>query len=189
MFSFQIPISCEAYSGLKFRIKSDRSFNFVVKMQNVQVNPKVSEESWNNPPTYSQVNAWQEITFNFTEAVQAGVFNRISLLPAAYQNKGAFTFYIDDVELIRKDIPNSLNRVFDKPFSIYPTVVSDVLNIEAPGEEHTLVSIHTLTGQPVYSSRIKGSGQIAAGELGVKGMLFVRLANSRQQAVEKVIFQ
>jgi hypothetical protein len=191
-FKFTEKIDIADYSGLKFKVYSEeKKFNFVFVLYDRSgptastVNANVSD--WNTKPAVTQLGAWEEITYTLSSALSTGNYNHLDILPATYQNLGAFTFYIDDVRLIKKEAspPTEMNHPSSSAVNIYPAVTSDILNIDIP--EAAAVNIYTLTGQLVYQNVLSGSQQISVADFNAKGVLFVQVANAGFSKVQKVI--
>ncbi len=91
------------YTGIKLRVKSSDmgTFSFVFKLENTLTG--IIAQDWTTYPQYSGNGTWQEVILPI-EAFQDGQYNRLTIVPAAYENKPAFSFYIDEIALIGKNI-------------------------------------------------------------------------------------
>lgn len=91
------------YSGVKLRVRSYNvgNFSFVLKLENTNTGASVSD--WVTRPSYNANGVWQEVVLPL-DRFQEGEFNRITLLPAPYESKPAFSFYVDEIALVNRNI-------------------------------------------------------------------------------------
>lgn len=94
------------YSGIKIRVKSANigTFSFVYKLENTSTGTSVSD--WETYPKYNANGQWQDVILPL-DRLSDGQFNRISLVPGAYESIPAFSFYIDEIALVNKNVNSS----------------------------------------------------------------------------------
>lgn len=105
-FNLNNPFTKSVYSGIKLRVKSSNmgTFSFVYKLENTLTG--ASSSDWETYPKYNANGQWQEVILPLNK-LQDGQFNRITLVPAAYEYKSAFSFYIDEIALVDKNVNSS----------------------------------------------------------------------------------
>ncbi|MBD8388547.1 hypothetical protein [Dysgonomonas sp. BGC7] len=105
-FNLNNPFTKSVYSGIKLRVKSSNmgTFSFVYKLENTLTG--ASSSDWETYPKYNANGQWQEVILPM-DKLQDGQFNRITLVPAAYEYKSAFSFYIDEIALVDKNVNSS----------------------------------------------------------------------------------
>ncbi len=129
----------------KMKVNSPKACTVLIKLEDAANAATVKEVQVNT----TQVNAWEELAFDFTGAASA-TYNKITLFFDFGATSGN-TFYFDDLCFV-PDISTGIaegTSVFKK-LNIYPNPANDVLNIEnsRPIEE---VHIHNVAGQEVES--------------------------------------
>ncbi|MCL1938664.1 MAG: cellulase family glycosylhydrolase [Candidatus Azobacteroides sp.] len=95
------------FTGIKLKIKgvnASSSFAFAFKLENTASG--VVTQDWTTYPRYSGAGSWLDVTIPIT-GLQQGSYNRLTFIPAPYENLGAFSFYIDDVTLISNNVNSS----------------------------------------------------------------------------------
>jgi hypothetical protein len=175
-------INTATHDKVNFRVLATQAFTINYEKLEDKTNSAVNQ-SLGLYPAYTTPNEWQELSMDIS-AVTSNTYNKIVLFPEAWQSKPAFTFYIDDIKLVKKgltsvvDIENANNSL------IHYSSLQNSLSIKCNGDG--LVELITLTGVVTKSFNIHGNTTIEFDGIN-KGIYFVRLNNSGRQYIRKII--
>ena len=126
---------------------------------------------------------WQELSMDIS-TITSNTYDKIVLFPEAWQSKPAFTFYIDDIILVKKDIAavNDVNSGVKS--SIFYSSAQNNLSVKCNGTG--LVELITVTGVVIKSVNIHEDSVIELSGI-TNGVYFVRLKNSEGQDIQKIL--
>ena len=116
-------------------------------------------------------------------AVTSNTYDKIVLLAEAWQSKPAFTFYIDDIKLMKKGL-TAVEIASDSKTSMYYSSLQNTLNIKC--DRAGLLELITLTGVVTKSVNIHGDTTLKLSDI-QNGVYIVRLKNSGTRVVQKII--
>ena len=134
-------------------------------------------------PAYTTPNQWQTLTMDIS-AVTSNTYSNIVLFAEAWQSKPAFTFYIDDITLLKKGLVSVVDIASDSKTSMYYSSLQNTLNIKCDGDG--LLELITLTGVATKSVNIQGNTTLELSGIN-NGVYLVRLKNSGRQDIQKII--
>ena len=117
-------------------------------------------------------------------AVTSNTYSNIVLFAEAWQSKPAFTFYIDDITLLKKGLVSVVDIASDSKTSMYYSSLQNTLNIKCDGDG--LLELITLTGVVTKSVNIQGNTTLELSGIN-NGVYLVRLKNSGRQDIQKII--
>ena len=106
-FNLNSTINKSDFSGIKLKIKgvnAGSTFAFAFKLENSSSGAVTQD--WTTYPRYSGNGNWADVIIPIN-SLQSGTYNRITLIPAPYENLSAFSFYVDDIALVSNNVNSS----------------------------------------------------------------------------------
>jgi hypothetical protein len=107
-FTTAAKINTATHNKIKFKIYATQAFSFTSEKLDDKTNGAINQ-SLGQYPAYNTPNQWQELTLDISSAT-ANIYDRITLLASAWSNLPAFTFYIDDLTLVKKPVNTYNNK-------------------------------------------------------------------------------
>jgi len=95
------------FTGIKLKIKgvnASSTFAFAFKLENTATG--AITQDWATYPRYSGNGNWADVIIPIS-GLQSGSYNRLTFVPAPYENLSAFSFYIDDITLVSNNVNSS----------------------------------------------------------------------------------
>ncbi|VBB45832.1 exported hypothetical protein [uncultured Paludibacter sp.] len=129
---------------------------------------------------YTTPNEWQIITADLS-SIEANQYQKFILGAEAWQNKPAFTFYIDDVILVNNNTSGTEN-IFDDSMISYLSS-SKLLRIKA--KNASTVELFSTTGSLIHRENIQGDSDINISHL-KNGIYLVRVTGENIHGVKKI---
>lgn len=174
-------INTATHDKINFRVYASQAFI---------INFEKLEDKTNNAinvalglyPAYTTPYEWQELSMDIS-AVASNTYDKIVLFAEAWQNKPAFTFYIDDIKLMKKGLTSVVDIEKSNNSLIHYSSLQNTLNIKCDGAG--LVELITLTGVVTKSVNIQGDTTLELSGIN-NGVYLVRLKNSGKQDIRKI---
>ncbi|MCX6309072.1 MAG: hypothetical protein NTY32_09700 [Bacteroidia bacterium] len=107
-FTTATKINTSTHNKLRFRVFATQTFDFKCEKFEDKTNTAVNQAFYTTL-SYTTPNQWQELTIDLS-TVTSNIYDRIILMAAAWQNLPAFTFYIDDLTLVKKPVGTYNNK-------------------------------------------------------------------------------
>ena len=175
-------INTATHNKISFKVYASQAFT---------INFEKLEDKTNNAintalglyPAYTTPNQWQTLTMDIS-AVTTNTYSNIVLFAEAWQSKPAFTFYIDDITLVKNGIVSAVDIASDAKTSVYYSSLQNTLNIKCEGDG--LLELITLTGVVTKSVNMHGDTTLELSDI-KNGVYLVRLKNSGRQDIQKII--
>ena len=123
-FTTAAKINTSTHNKIKFKDYATQAFDFKSEKYDDKTNSAINQAFYTTI-SYTTPNQWQEITLDLS-TVTTNLYDRITLLAAAWQNLPAFTFYIDDLTLVKTPIVSYGKKSLYFDFgSTTPTIGAD----------------------------------------------------------------
>ncbi|MEI8271041.1 MAG: T9SS type A sorting domain-containing protein [Paludibacter sp.] len=101
-FTAADKINTSTHNKIRFKVYATQAFTFTyVKLEDKA--KLLTGQQISPNPAYTTPNQWQEITIDISSAT-TNSYDVITLMPAAWSGLPAFTFYIDDLTLVKTPI-------------------------------------------------------------------------------------
>jgi mannan endo-1,4-beta-mannosidase len=167
---------------INFKIYASKAFTFTSGKLEDQTNSTINQ-SMTLSLAYTTPNKWQELSMDVS-SISSNTYDRIVLFPEAWSNKTAFSFYIDDITLVKNSLISGteVNKLANS--EIRYSAAQHSLNIKCTGEGW--VELISLSGKTVRNYRINGDETIELSGL-QNGIYIVRLKSSGTRVVQKII--
>ncbi|MCX6309074.1 MAG: T9SS type A sorting domain-containing protein [Bacteroidia bacterium] len=175
-------INTATHDKISFKVFATQAFTINFEKLEDKTNNTINQ-SLGLYPAYTTPNQWQELSMDIS-AVPSNIYDKIVLFSEAWQSKPAFTFYIDDVTLVKKvqtsivDIKNATNSLIDYSSS------QKTVYVKCDGDG--LLELITLTGVVTKSVNFHRNTTLELSGIN-NGVYFVRLKNSGIQEIKKII--
>ena len=105
-FNTTTKINTAIHEKIKFKLYASQGFNFSLLKLESKANNTVYQQIAQYL-SYSTPNQWQDVSIDLT-SYPSYLYDVITLMPMAWANAPAFTFYIDDVILAAKPVYNTV---------------------------------------------------------------------------------
>ncbi|MEI8271044.1 MAG: T9SS type A sorting domain-containing protein [Paludibacter sp.] len=174
-------INTTTHDKINFRILATQAFTINYEKLEDKTNSAINQ-ALGLYPAYTTPNEWQELSMDIS-AVTSNTYDKIVLLAEAWQSKPAFTFYIDDIKLMKKGL-TAVEIASDSKTSMYYSSLQNTLNIKC--DRAGLLELITLTGVVTKSVNIHGDTTLKLSDI-QNGVYIVRLKNSGTRVVQKII--
>ncbi len=174
-------INTTTHDKINFRVLASQAFTINFEKLEDKTNSAINA-ALGLYPAYTTPNEWQELSMDIS-AVASNTYDKIVLFAEAWQSKPAFTFYIDDIILMKKGL-TAVDIASDSKTSMFYTSLQNTLNIKCDGD--ALLELITLTGVVTKTVNIHGDTTLKLSDI-QNGVYIVRLKNSGTWAVQKII--
>ena len=174
-------INTATHDKINFRVLSSQAFTFIYEKLEDKTNSAVNQ-ALGLYPAYTTPNEWQELSMDIS-TITSNTYDKIVLFPEAWQSKPAFTFYIDDIILVKKAIAAVDDVNSGVKSSIFYSSAQNNLSVKCNGAG--LVELITVTGVVIKSVNIHEDSVIELSGI-TNGVYFVRLKNSEGQDIQKI---
>ncbi|GEM_PF-109985 len=166
---------------INFKVYASKAFNFTSGKLEDQTNSTINQSMTLNL-AYTTPNKWQELSMDVS-SISSNTYDRIVLFPEAWSNKSAFSFYIDDITLVKNYLISGteVNKPADS--EIRYSAAQHSLYIKCKGEGW--LELISLSGKIVRSYRINADETIELSGLS-NGVYIVRLKSSDTRTVQKI---
>jgi hypothetical protein len=178
-----IPFTLNQYTQLKFNVQSTTSpFSFMVKFEDEFGNTTLND-TW---LSYTGAGSWEEVSINLADI---GATTKMTIFPAAWGSKPAFSFNIDNVTLFKAVTTGLENNKLTSQVSVYPNPTSEFIHVKlVDNNDWANIKLFTVDGKMIYykntTSKIE---QIDVKKLNVSGLVFVKVVTSTGSEQYKVI--
>jgi mannan endo-1,4-beta-mannosidase len=181
-FTADNKINTIIHDKINFKLYATKAFTFTSGKLEDQTSSTINQYVAMSL-AYTTPGKWQELTMDVS-TINSNTYDRIVLFPEAWSNKSAFSFYIDDITLVKNSLISGTeaNKITNP--EIRYLGAQHRLNIKCIGEGW--VEIISISGRIVKNYRIYGDDNIEL--LGIQnGVYVVRLKSSGAWAVQKII--
>ncbi|MFZ4582380.1 MAG: hypothetical protein ACOYM7_06985 [Paludibacter sp.] len=107
-FTTADKINTATQNKLRFKVYATQAFDFKCEKFEDKTNTAVNQAFYTTI-SYTTPNQWQELSIDLS-TVTTNLYDRIILMASAWQNLPAFTFYIDDLTLVKKPVYTYNNK-------------------------------------------------------------------------------
>ena len=175
-------INTITHDKINFKVYATKAFTFTSGKLEDQTNSTINQ-TFSLNLAYTTPRQWQELSMDVS-TIASNTYDRIVLFPEAWSNKASFSFYIDDVTLVKNYLISGtgVNKVANS--EIRYSAAQHSLNIKCIGEGW--VELISLSGKIVRNYRINGDDNIQLSGI-TNGVYIVRLKSSGTWAVQKII--
>ncbi|MGB5982561.1 MAG: T9SS type A sorting domain-containing protein [Nonlabens sp.] len=179
VFDYGAPIDLSTNNILKLKLYSSTSIQILAKLEGGTVQEIYSD--------FSQVNTWEEFTFDFTGSIGSGN-TRVALFFNVAVTSGTQTdlYYIDDL-LFDDTVLSNPDAIFNDSITLYPNPTSNSLHISS----QTLIDqfeIMDLTGKSIINDKVGISKTVDVSGL-KPGIYFISLVSDNSKKILKFIKQ
>jgi len=182
------------YAGISFLAQAPVAVSFVTKLEQSSDNSNGNQiQDWNTYPKYTGNGKWQEIHIPFDVILNqlqqklnanpnfpATAYDRILIVPGAYQNLPDFTLNIDDIRF-RTSWTTGIQPVKDAG-AIIMIVVNGTISATAGNGAPVFLKVYSISGQEIAN----GVNQV---QLNTKGVYIVKAMAGNASVVHKIIVQ
>ncbi|MEI8271042.1 MAG: T9SS type A sorting domain-containing protein [Paludibacter sp.] len=181
-FTVTDKINTIIHDKINFKIYASKAFNFTSGKLEDQTNSTLNQ-SLALSLAYTTPGQWQVLSMDVS-TIASNAYDRIVLFPEAWSNKSAFSFYIDDITLVKNYLISGTEDKKLADSEIRYSAAQHSLNVKCIGE--AWVELISLTGKIVRNYRINGDETIELSGIPT-GVYIVRLKSSCKRTVEKII--
>jgi hypothetical protein len=175
-------INTIVHDKINFKVYATKAFTFTSGKLEDQTNSTINQSMALNM-AYTTPGQWQELSMNVS-SISSNIYDRMVLFPEAWSNKTAFSFFIDDITLVKNSLISGaeVNKVTNS--EIRYSAAQHSLNIKCTGEGW--VELISLSGKVVRNYLLNGDETIELSGI-QNGIYIVRLKSSGTRVVQKII--
>ena len=170
------------HDKINFKVYASKTFTFTSGKLEDQSNSTINQSMALNL-AYTTPNKWQELSMDVS-TISSNAYDRIVMFPEAWSNKSAFSFYIDDITLVKNSLISDTEENKVPNSEIRYSASQQSITIKCTGE--STVDLISLSAKLLKTYRINGDDIIQLSGI-QQGVYIVRLKTSGACTVRKII--
>lgn len=161
-----LKINTTTHDRISFKVYANQAFTINYEKLEDNSNSSVNT-ALDQYPAYTTPNQWQEMVLDVSGRT-SNIYDKIVLFAEAWQGKPAFTFYIDEVMLVKK-VVSSLDKNVVVNFGV--SYAAGFVNIKT--DRSAVIEILSISGVVVKRAMITGDTSINVSDLN-NGIYLIR---------------